>query len=190
MTIFSPFSHTRRADNHEFWNTARRPKYQRKESNLFSAAQKNPGLHKMIFKNRWGWGGSSMMIWNNYAVVWRGAEYAIPKYCHFGMWIILRWRQSRLSRVRITFASPLTTLKNLDRGPVPEKELSSKVMMIALFERPICKHLLFLSSCQLLSSPIPFLSSGWHRNLNCPTCPWISYFYGTPIHRNFVFLLC
>lgn len=42
----------------------------------------------------------------------------VPKICHFGMWFILTWRQSRPSSFKKNFYP-----KNLDRRPGPEREI-------------------------------------------------------------------
>ena len=63
----------------------------------------------------------------------------------------------------------------------------------------IAQHLLFLSFNEALSfplkpqTPISFLNSGWHINLNCPICSWVPYlwvFCAYKINFSLVNLIC
>lgn len=95
--------------------------------------------------------------------------------------------------------SPLTTKKNLVRGPDPERGLiSTKDNFLSAWQgKHLTKHLLFVLPCEYPfcslkpQAPMPFLSSGGHRSLNCLTCPWVSYFYAALICMTFnLFFSC
>lgn len=118
----------------------------------------------------------------------------LPTMCHFGMWIVLSERQSRLSRFKKNFYLSLNYHKQFRYGAWPRNRAITRDNFLC--EWPIYMaeqtanyqtsalllHLLFCESpCSPLKpqAPCPFLSSGWHRSLNCLTCPWVLYFYGT-----------
>ena len=50
-----------------------------------------------------------------------------PKMCHFGMWIISSWKQSRPKSLRKKLTFPLTAWNNSGKGPAPGRELSPKI---------------------------------------------------------------
>ena len=68
----------------------------------------------------------------------KGSKTCYPKICHFGMWIILSWRQSRPRDSGKTFTSPLTILKNLDRELYQKKKKRLLPEITFLSERHIC----------------------------------------------------
>ena len=74
----------------------------------------------------------------------------------FGMLITLSQGVIKTQQTPETFTSPLTTLKNLDKGPSPPKELLLEINFylkaLSVWEGKhlITKHMLFLWSCELL----------------------------------------
>lgn len=140
------------------------------------------------------------ICWENKWMIMRGSKICDPKIFHFGMWIMLSWRQLRPSRLK---NFDLSLPKRICIGDLAQKELLSEITFylkdpsVWQGKHLIAKHFLFLLSCELpfsplkLWAPIPFLVSRWHTSLNCPTCPWVSYFLQDS-HMNvitFVFLL-
>lgn len=92
----------------------------------------------------------------------RGAKYTTLKIFHFGMWIILSWRQSRSSRLRKCFFPPSQLPERNEKEGLYQEEIRDAYSITFLYLRLICvegqicvyKHLLFLLPSELLSSPL------------------------------------
>lgn len=119
-----------------------------------------------------------------------------PQKCHSGMLSLLSWRQSRPRRLRKSFYLPLHCLKEFGEGEISGSRTDnlSEWPMCMAGQTPNCQTSYFVLGMTLLpfeiSGPVPFLSLGWHRRVNCSTYSWVSCFWG--IHTyiiKFIFFL-
>lgn len=129
---------------------------------------------------------------NIHSFKFQGIRILDPKIYHFGIWIVLNWRQSTLRIwIRGLLRKRANTRDNLylnDLSGGQDKHL-------------ITKHLLKCPVNALLPSeapgPVPYLSSEWHMNFNWPHLPlgliflWDSctnYFF-SPVNLSYIILI-
>ena len=129
---------------------------------------------------------------------WKGAKYVTPRKMPVGTWVTLSWKQSRPSRLKTSFLPPLNCLKEFRKEAYTRKSAITRDNFFTgetylrgranIFLPNIC------SSCELSSSPfkpqtlIPFLSLGWHINLNCLTASESPIFIRLRYVQNSIFL--
>lgn len=89
----------------------------------------------------------------------KGFRTGTPKACHSGTWIILSWRQWRPNRLKKNFYLSLNHLKEFRQGALSRKRATTWNNFlcgwpICMAEHLLTKHLLFLSSWELLFSSL------------------------------------
>lgn len=99
--------------------------------------------------------------------------------CHLGMWVILIWSQSRPSWLKENLYLSLKYLKEFRWGAGPEKALTGENLWseIAI---SVGGQASGFTSGESPQASIPCLSSRGHIHLNCLTCSWVSYLWGSP----------
>lgn len=118
--------------------------------------------------------------------------------CHVDYFELFELKAVKNEQTQNHLSFPFTALKNLERENDSEKE--TYYQRECLSEWPICivgqtsscwtSDLLIVLWITLFPfevwGPIPFLSSEWHISFNCPTYPWASFSYKTPLHTQLV----
>lgn len=143
----------------DFWVLKGKPKLEKSNVryNLFSLPAMNSHTCVTISSNQVY---SSTPGFNSYVYSYRGEQNMSCKMCPFGVRVVLSWKQFQPQQTQSQ--SPLTTQKNLDRGPVPGREL---LLEITFYIRETPLHGMentcspnICSSCLLVYCLSPFWS--------------------------------